>query len=210
VIAPDLPGLGAVEQPALGSIAEYAAWLDTLLDELSVERAAFVGNSFGGAVAWSLAGRYPKRCARLVLVNGFPVPKTPPLLNALGQMRPFRRLLSWVVAKVSYDPKRVASAFVSNDNVPEDLHRLIIEEWSFMVPRFADILIAGDGAPPSAVKPLLLWGAADRLPGTSRHHAHKIQQRLSGASLVFIENAGHFPQLEDPEGFVRALDEFLK
>lgn len=209
VIAPDLPGLGAVEQPALSSIAEYAAWLAALLDKLCVERAAFVGNSFGGSVGWCLAGRQPERCAALVLVNGFPVPQTPRLLKALGQARPFRQLLRRVVAKVSYDPKLVASAFVSSDRVPEELHRLILEEWPLIAPRFADILIAGDGAPPPAVKPLLLWGAADRLPGTSRHHAYKIQQRLPGATLEFLENAGHFPQLEVPEAFARALGEFV-
>ncbi len=209
VVAPDLPGLGAIEQPALGSIGEYAAWLVALLDELGIDRAWCVGNSFGGAVSWSFAGRYPERCAGLVLVNGFPVPRTPAWLRRLGRRRFFRYPLSGIVGRVSYNPKLVASAFAAPEHVPEDLSRLIRDEWRLMVPRFADILVAGDGAPPPVVRPWLLWGAADRLPGTGRERAYKLQRKLPGATLRLLDNAGHFPQLEVPEAFVGAVGEIV-
>src|SRR5206468_12752513 len=47
-VAVDLPGLGA----ARVTPGEQAPWADVLrtMDELSIERAALVGNSFGGAV----------------------------------------------------------------------------------------------------------------------------------------------------------------
>jgi pimeloyl-ACP methyl ester carboxylesterase len=72
VLAPDPPGHGA--SPALppeafrpSALADLAA---ALLDELGVDRAVFVGFSWGGRVGCSFAGRFPGRTAALVLVDG--------------------------------------------------------------------------------------------------------------------------------------------
>ena len=66
VIAMDLPGFGeaAVAQ-------EQAPWADVLetMDALDVERAALVGNSFGGAVALRVAVVSPERVTALALVS---------------------------------------------------------------------------------------------------------------------------------------------
>src|SRR6185295_5635670 len=58
VVALDLPGFGEAAVPP----GEQAAWLDVLrtMDELSIDRAALVGNSFGGAVALRMAFVAPK------------------------------------------------------------------------------------------------------------------------------------------------------
>ncbi len=72
VIAPDAPGHG--RSPALppdsyrpSLMAEVGA---SLLSELGVTRAAFVGFSWGGRVACSFAARFPDRTASLVLIEG--------------------------------------------------------------------------------------------------------------------------------------------
>ncbi len=72
VIAPDAPGHG--RSPALPSgsyrpsvLAEVGL---SLLSELGVARAAFVGFSWGGRVACSFAARFPDRTASLVLIEG--------------------------------------------------------------------------------------------------------------------------------------------
>src|SRR5215212_4490121 len=72
-IAPDLPGFG--EAPVA---PESAPWLDVLqtMDALDVDRAALVGNSFGGAVALRAALVAPARVSALVLVS----PPPPELL----------------------------------------------------------------------------------------------------------------------------------
>jgi pimeloyl-ACP methyl ester carboxylesterase len=87
VIAPQLPGLGELGYDALARVADYAGWLMEVLDALDVEAATFVGSSFGATVAWSAAGRFPTRCAGLVLVNGVPMPGTPPWLLRLVRTR---------------------------------------------------------------------------------------------------------------------------
>ncbi len=209
VIAPDLPGLGDVEAEALGSVSEYAGWLVALLDALGVDRAHCVGNSFGASVVWSLAGRFAQRCAKLVLVDGFPMPATPPLLGRMGRTKAARRLLRWMLARWIYTPRMVPRAFADPARVPAEMRRCMREDWPRIVPRYTDILIAGDGPPAPSERPLLLFGAADRLPGTDKESARRLAEKLPGAGLRFIEHAGHFPQLERPAAFTAALERHL-
>src|SRR4051794_37350178 len=64
VIAPELPGLGEARPSS-------APWEDVLatMDELGIEQAALVGNSFGGAVALRVAAVAPERVTALGLVS---------------------------------------------------------------------------------------------------------------------------------------------
>src|SRR4051812_22055117 len=77
-IAMDLPGFGEAPMPA-----EQAPWRDVLetMEALGVERAALVGNSFGGAVALRVALTAPDRVASLLLVSApaFDVDPSPEL-----------------------------------------------------------------------------------------------------------------------------------
>ena len=70
VVRIDLPGHGASAPPA-GSLtlADYARQVYDVLDELAVERAAFVGLSLGGMVAQAFALAYPERMGALVLAH---------------------------------------------------------------------------------------------------------------------------------------------
>jgi 3-oxoadipate enol-lactonase len=72
VIAPDPPGHG--RSPAPEADAFRPSWLAAaaadLLTELDVERAAFVGFSWGGRVGCWFAARFPERTTCLALVEG--------------------------------------------------------------------------------------------------------------------------------------------
>jgi len=205
IIAPDLPGLGSMDAPTLPSVAAYASWLIGLLDTLSVERAICVGNSFGGSVAWSLAGRFPERCAGLVLVDGIPMPRSPTLLRRLGHTGPGATLMRWGVRRFSYNPALLQSAFVDPSAVPEDMRAMLHDPTHALADRFAPILVEGDGAPMPKLTPLLLWGAEDKLMGTRLSDARKLHAKLAGSTLRAIPKAGHFPQLEAPDRFVEEL-----
>ena len=39
IIAPDLPGIGRTDQPALGSVVDYAHWIEHLMDALEAPSA---------------------------------------------------------------------------------------------------------------------------------------------------------------------------
>ncbi len=66
-VAVDLPGFGeaALEQ---GPVAHWEDVVETM-DALGIERAALVGNSFGGAVALRVAALHPERITALLLFS---------------------------------------------------------------------------------------------------------------------------------------------
>lgn len=76
VIAPDILGFGFTERPD-GVQYGMDAWTKHLvdfLDALGLDRVSIVGNSFGGALALSIATRHPERVDKLVLMGSVGVP----------------------------------------------------------------------------------------------------------------------------------------
>lgn len=71
VIAPDIAGFGHTELKPDGDydIKVWVGHLIGVLDALDIERAALVGNSFGGGIALAAALRHPERVERLVLMG---------------------------------------------------------------------------------------------------------------------------------------------
>ena len=74
VLAPDLPGHGRSNGPALHSVEALADWLLALLDAAGVERALLAGHSMGSLVVLEAAHRAPQRAAGLALLGAtFPM-----------------------------------------------------------------------------------------------------------------------------------------
>src|SRR3989442_5532196 len=71
VIVPDLPGYGRSSKRVDGGdpFGFLAGSVRELLDELQIDRAHLVGNSYGGAAALRLALDTPQRVERMVLLG---------------------------------------------------------------------------------------------------------------------------------------------
>ncbi|MUL81961.1 alpha/beta fold hydrolase [Mycobacterium sp. CBMA247] len=70
VILVDPPGHGGSEKlTAAFSFADCAQCVIDILDGLDIERAHFVGNSWGGMIGGTFAALYPDRIGRAVLMN---------------------------------------------------------------------------------------------------------------------------------------------
>ena len=68
VFAPDLPGFGRSARPAEAfGVGRLAAFLDAWMDAVGLERAVWLGNSFGCQLIVELALRHPARIERAVL-----------------------------------------------------------------------------------------------------------------------------------------------
>lgn len=75
VFVPDIPGYGDSDDPGkVLDVPEMADWIAAWMPSVGLERASFLGNSFGCQVIADLAARYPDRAERLVLQG----PTTPP------------------------------------------------------------------------------------------------------------------------------------
>ena len=214
VIAPELPGLsrGAAE-PGLGSVAAYARWVSGALQAHASGPAWLVGNSFGASVAWRLAADLGLRCRGIVLVNGFPMPRTPAPLAWLGRFAaaraPFlRTLFLRSLRRTAYGPGALDRAFFDRALVPAEYVAVAHDPDPRQLAAFADALVAGDPGPAPAVPILLLWGERDRLPRTTADDARRLARELRCATLELVPGAGHMPQVERPDAFVEALLRF--
>jgi 2-hydroxy-6-oxonona-2,4-dienedioate hydrolase len=70
VLVPDLPGFGLSTRPPRPlRLEELTALLDRLVETTGIERATFLGNSFGCQVITHLAATRPERVERLVLAG---------------------------------------------------------------------------------------------------------------------------------------------
>ena len=208
VIAPDLPGIGDVNQPGRASLSEYVDWLDALLTALDVGQVLCVGNSFGASLAWSFAGRHPERCTGVVLVDGAPMPRTPAPLRWLSTFSLGRGLMALAVKKLSFTPRSLRRAFADPTRAPDGLMATLGHTPQVQLDTFVNCMIAGDGPPAPQAPVLVVWGEQDHLPGTSLASGKKLVEKLTGANAYFIADAGHFPQVEHPHMFVRAIERF--
>ncbi|WP_434045465.1 MULTISPECIES: alpha/beta fold hydrolase [Sorangium] len=210
VIAPDLPGVGRTDTPALGSVGAYARWLERLLDDVGVASAWCVGNSFGAGVASCFAAQHAARCRGLVLVNGTPLPALP---RAVGWLlaRPLpRQMLRALALKQAYNPSILARAFADPGRAPAALRDDLERGSSPQMDAVLDAVLHGGPSAPLGLAPLIVWGEADRLAGSSARAAMKLHASLPGSQLTFIPATGHMPQLENPEAFVDAVSRFIE
>jgi pimeloyl-ACP methyl ester carboxylesterase len=174
-----------------------------------------VGASMGGAAAIDFALTYPEAVAKLVLIDAAGFAKGPAisgflsLFPAVGRVatnflsRPnIRRQVS---VKAYHDP-----AFVTADaEICASLH-LAMPGWSDALIRFTcsggyNFLVDKIG---QITQPtLVLWGRQDRILGTQ--DASRFEQTLTQGKLVWVENCGHVPHLEQAQITAAAIDAFI-
>ncbi len=81
VYVPDLRGHGGSDYPGTYGLPEMAEDIVGLLDHLDIEKAAIIGHSLGGVVAYHLAANHPERVDVLLLEDPPPpLPMTRPAL----------------------------------------------------------------------------------------------------------------------------------
>ena len=209
VVAVDLPGFGEAPVPP----GEQAAWMDVLqtMDELSIERAALVGNSFGGAVALRAAFVAPDRVSALVLVSA-PAPDLEPSakLEAVWEQEEAALERGDIDAAVD----AVVNAWTLSD-APQELRDRVaaMQRRAFAL---------GDPPTTEAPDPVeqdpealarlevpTLVAAGERDMGDFLDGAEALAQTLPRARHAVIEGAGHLAPLETPEEFRRLVLAFL-
>lgn len=216
VLCVDQRGHGFSDKPLHGyEIDRLAADLVAALRRLEVESVTVVGHSFGGQVAFRAAATAPELVARLVLVgsNGvrasrseaFPFGGPPgPLLEGM--------LADEHTNRLGARYRTIATAFAHEPD-PRTVDWLV--RCSLRMPSWAAIacyqsLLLTDllADIPRVAQPVLqVIGTAD--PVNSAKGARWLQQQLHKATLVEINDCGHYPMLEAPEPFEAALLKFV-
>lgn len=207
VIVPELPGV--VSGTPLASYVDYSSWLAELLQALGSAPVNCVGNSLGGVLGWCLAAQFPECVRKLVLVDGGLVPRDP-VTRMLLPLPGGVRILKWLAQYNNFSRSTLTRAFADPRRAPAEIVEALTHPRSSQVDLMLHLFLegaSGIGVPRVPVQ--ILWGRQDRLFGWTVNTARQIARRIPGATLHVIEDAGHLPQVEQPEQFVRILRSIL-
>jgi pimeloyl-ACP methyl ester carboxylesterase len=214
VVAPDLVGFGFTERPA-GITYDMDTWVAQavgLLDALGIEKTHLVGNSFGGALALSLAARHPERVDRLVLMGsvGVPFPITDGLDRVWGY-EPSIESMRELLGLFAYNTDLV------NDDLAQVRYQASIqpgfqESFAAMFPaprqRWVDAMVTPDeqiaGLPH---RTLVVHGRDDRI--IPLDNALHLLRTVPDVRLHVFGRCGHWTQIEHADAFNRLVLDFL-
>jgi 3-oxoadipate enol-lactonase len=198
-IAPDLPGFGAsAHEAGPYTMQGYADWLARVLDTRGIERIRLVGGSMGGVVAQHFALRHPQRVERLLLMATGAVAGDP--AGALAKAE--------ALAAARWDDAArapIVDGFFLRSPAPELLQRF--RDIAAQAAHAAAVEAARSNARNDTlaqldairVPTLIVQGRHDR--ARTPEHGAAMRERIAGAALAVIEDAGHTPQLEQPDTF---------
>ncbi len=205
VIAPEHPGFGESDTPAwLDNIHDLAYFYLDLFAELKLDRVHLVGNSLGGYIAAEIAVRNTQRLASLTLSGSAGL-----FVDGVKQMDSFLVTDEARLRAFFHDPKRAEPmiARVLDPKIEETaLKNQAIVAKLVWQPRSHDPNLH-KWLHRIDVPTLLIWGDTDRM--FPLEHAKAFQKAIPGAKLVVIPKCGHVPQIEKPDEFVAALEDFF-
>jgi 3-oxoadipate enol-lactonase len=209
--AVDLPGFGeaAIDE------GEQAPWLDVLetMDELAIDDAVLVGNSFGGAVALRAALLAPDRVSGLVPVSA-PAPGVDPSPELEAAWEAEEAALGRGDREAAV--QAVLDTWTLPGAPPELCERIAVMqrrdfELQAQAPPVAqapDPLEEDPGALADLRMPALV-AAGEYDMSDFRAGAEALAAAIPGARLEIIPGVGHLAPLEAPERFRALLLEFL-
>ena len=208
-IAVDQRGFGASDHPETGyTFQELAADAVALLDALDIERAAFVGHSFGSFVAREVAIARPERVTSLVLIGtGFST-STPVMQSLRAAVRtlpnpipqPFAREFQASTAYRPLPPEFFDRIVVESLKIPAHLWPVMIDN---LLQYDATTALSNIRAPT-----LMLWGDHDAL--FSRAEQDLFLAAVADARLKVYEETGHCPNWERPDNVAADIASFMR
>ena len=214
VIAPDIVGFGFTDRPE-GFDYSLDAWRGHLIgfaDALGLDRFSIVGNSFGGALALSMAAHQPERVERLVLMGaaGVPFPITDGLDRVWGY-EPSLATMRGLLDVFAYDPA-FATDELAKLRYDASVRPGFQESFAAMFPaprqRWVDSLTTPDDVIAALPhRTLVVHGRDDRvIPLTN---AHRLLELIDDSQLHVFGRCGHWTQIEHAAEFNALVGDFL-
>jgi 3-oxoadipate enol-lactonase len=209
VIVPDLRGHGRSRAlPPPYTARQLAADLAGVLQHLSIDSAAVLGYSQGGAIAQQLALDWPAQCHRLVLACTYAFNMATPREQVEGHVTPIllrilgiRRFARVVVSQGAKELDKEGAEWLVGLMANQD-RKLMAAAWKETM-AFDSRRRAAEITCPT----LVVAGAHDR--AVPVHHARMLHDGIRGSKLVVIDAAGHLLIWTHPDELVRVTEGFL-
>ncbi len=205
IIHPIHPGFGGTPIPEhFDNLQDLIFLYLDLIDALDLREAILMGFSMGGWVAAELAVMNTRRFARLVLVDSVGIKPGGPFDRDIADV--FALPPAELIRLAWHDPSKAPDQSAMTDDELETwaanrlAHGLYTWEPYMHNPKLPYRLHRID------IPTLLVWGESDGIvtPG----YGEALRAMIPGAGLVVIPEAGHAPQVEQPEAFVKHFLEF--
>lgn len=230
VVIPDRPGHGLsddIDYTGVDFRRAAASWMLHLVDSLGERQVDLVGNSMGGYFCLVFALAYPERVRRLAIVGapagidrelplflrlwGRPVigPAISSMMKGIEDPEAFR---TRVLAPMLAHPERV-----SPDALRLKMAASTKAGWHPMVRSMIGAVSDLGGWRPAlniredvaglAVPTLFAWGDKDNFAPPSS--GEDLARRMPSAHCETIGDAGHLPQLDQPEALAKSVTRFF-
>ncbi|MEX8497074.1 alpha/beta fold hydrolase [Leptothrix ochracea] len=215
VVAWDAPGAGGSEDPpAPFTLVDWSHALAAFLDRIGVERAHFLGLSWGGVLAQVFCQLYAQRVRGLILADTY--------AGWRGSLpaETCRLRLARCEADASLPPQAMAARWTpemfsaqASSTLWDELRPVIADfhpaGFSLMARSLAetDTTVQLAHIRAHKVPTLLIWGENDQRSSLSiARHMHA---QIPHARLVVLAQAGHLSPMECPEAFNAEVHAFL-
>ena len=207
VIAPRHPGYGAASVPAdLRSVDDLAYLYLDLLDELELDDVVLVGASLGGWIALEMCVRNHARLSKLVLISSVGVKFSGREERDFADLFYMPDIEAFPMLFADWQRHAPNYAALSPDQLEalaRERHMLAHYGWRPYLhnPGLKRWLHRVD------LPTLVLWGEADRFAKPS--YGQSLAAALPAAELIVIRGAGHYPEIEQSQAVIRAIDAFV-
>lgn len=209
VIAPRLPGFGESRgTERLLDLHDLLYYELDFLDEMGLRGLPVVGHSLGAMIAAELAAVQPDRFSSLVLIAPFG------LWNPEYPVADFFAMSPTQLAEATYhDPQSPVAQAAARP--PEDNEAYI----AFMLDRAKSLATSAKYLWPIpnrglskrlhrvSAPTLLVWGESDRI--VLPRYADDFRAVLPNATVEVIPEAGHLPQVEQPDRLAQTVLQFV-
>lgn len=205
VYALDLPGFGDSEEPleAIDSF-QYTEIVKQFMKKNNINKATFIGHSFGGKLSIIMGAKYPELVNKIVLINSAGlIPKRGPKyyfkVYSFKTLRfIYKNMFFWIgnEKKIEKFYKKFGSTDYKNaSGIMRKIFVKVVNEN--LKPILKDV----------KAPTLLIWG--DKDTDTPLYMAKTMEKEIPDCGLVVLEGTGHYSYLDDFRKFSLILKAFV-
>ena len=221
-------GRPSIDVDSAYGVDRHAADLDAVLAAEGIERASFVGWSFGAQVILENVRRSPARVANLVLINGTygrpidtltPIPGAAAVIPSLIDLLRRAHGIATQVARRTIDKPEAITWLKRLGIVGDTFDAALFGELARafatldLEPFFRIVKAAGhhDAEPVlSSIGAPVLIIAGDRDPFTPRELAHQMARRIPESETLIVPGGTHYVPVEYPELVSLRIERFYR
>ncbi len=193
------------------TINDYVSLVEQFMEQLGIVQAPVIGHSMGGTVSMAFAIQHPERVTKVGVIGSPVVGSSLTLPLKLAS----RGFIAWVVHHnlwaLNLALKAARPLVTKEKRWPEmieaDLSQTTLESFLLSIKslRYTDLR---EDLRSIAVPLMGIYGKKDVIVNPDQHEL--VQYFAQQPHVVYFDDAGHFPMLDNPERFIAEVRGFLE